>query len=93
MSTRSTKPKPNTISQTHVTKTRAFITIGSAHTELIDKRKLVAEVIRTPDQVNKDKNYSDRKVIYKSLVLPEPWEACYVRVVVKYRKSLLKKGG
>ena len=46
-----------------------------------------------PDQINRDKDNSDRKVIYKSLVLPHPWGDCYVRVVIKYRKNIFKKGG
>jgi hypothetical protein len=69
------------------------ITIASKHTELIDKQNLVALVIKTPDQINKDRNFSDRKVIYKSLVLPPPLGACYVRVVVKYRRNVLRKAG
>jgi hypothetical protein len=54
---------------------------------------LIKFLIGKPDNIYQDADYKNRRVLCKSCALPSPWGACYMRVVVEYRKNLLKKKG
>lgn len=63
------------------------------HAELINKQGLVKFVVEKPDSTYQDADYKNRRVLYKSCVLPPPCGACWIRVIIEYRMLPISKKG
>ena len=63
------------------------------HTECIEQQGLIKFVIEKPDSIYQDTDYKNRRVIYKTCVLPKPWGSCYMRVIIEYPMNPIKKRG
>jgi hypothetical protein len=61
------------------------------HKECDGRQDLIKTVIENPDSIFQDADHKDRKVFYKISTLPEPWGDCFIRVVIKYGITIIKK--
>ncbi len=62
------------------------------HREMAGREAPALLTVEQPLEVYKSSTHVRRRVFYRAALLPQPWNFCYVRVIVEYTRSRRTEG-